>query len=442
MEHSDIDCLKKPGGTIVLEKLGLARQSKTFEHPGPPPDGGWIAWRQVLGGFLVVTLCWGLINTFGFFQTYYTSLPHINASASDISWIGSIQVFLLMFVGAYSGSASDAGYYRLTSFAGAFLFVFGVFMTSISTKYYQLLLAHGFCVGLGNGLIFIPTMSVVATYFSPKRKSLAIGSILCGSAVGGIVFPLMFDRLLPRVGFGWSLRIFGFIAIVLFTCSQLLLKKRLPPKDGGKILDFEALKDKVFVLFVLASFINFLGVYFAFFFIAAYARDILGLSFTKATNILLVINGAGIPGRLIPLWLADQRQWRGIRPITVQIPVNLIVAALFFAWIGVKTEKSAYIFAAFYGFVGNAIQSLFPANLADMTLDPRRTGSQVGWGFTIGSFSGLIGVPISSVLVQADDGAYLYAQIYAGICALCGFCIIIVVAWLRLRRQEQVECVG
>lgn len=424
---------------IVLEKMGLGRQDRMIEDAGPPPDGGWIAWRQVLGGFLVVSLCWGFINSFGFFQTYYVSLPHINASPSDVSWIGSIQVFLLMFIGAYSGSVSDVGYFKLISFAGAFFYVFGVFMTSISKHYYQLLLAHGICVGLGNGLIFIPTMSVVATYFSPKRRSLAIGSILCGSAFGGILFPLMFDHLLPRVGFGWTLRIFGLIATAIFTLSQILLRKRLPPKEGGKILDFEALKDRVFVLFLIASFINFLGVYFAFFFIAAYARNILGLSFAKATNILLVINGAGVPGRLIPLWLADQRQWKGVRPITVQIPVNLTVAILFFAWIAVKTEREAYVFAAFYGFVGNAIQSLFPANLADMTLDPRRTGSQVGWGFTIGSFSALIGVPISSVLVQADHGIYTYAQIYASVCSLCGCGIVIIVAWLRLRRQRQVE---
>ncbi|KAJ9656689.1 hypothetical protein H2198_004808 [Neophaeococcomyces mojaviensis] len=427
------------GSTIEAEKSSFFRQSKTFADPGPPPDGGWIAWRQVLGGFLVVFVCWGFINSFGLFQTYYASQPHINASPSDISWIGSIQIFLLMFIGAYSGSASDSGYFRLTSLTGIFFYVLGVFMTSICKQYYQFVLAHGVCVGLGNGLIFIPTMSVVATYFSPKRRSLALGSILCGSAVGGIILPIFFNNLLPRVGFGWTLRIYGFIALVMFGCSQALLKKRLPPKDGVRILDFEALKDKVFVLFVVGSFVNFLGVYFAFFFIGSYARDILGLSFTRAINLLLAINGAGVPGRLIPMWLADQRQWKGVRPVTVQIPVNLVVSILFFAWIAVKTERSAYVFAAFYGFTGNGLQSLFPATLADMTLDPRKTGAQIGWGFTIGSFSCLVGVPIAGLLVQADGGAYTYAQVYAGACSMCGCAIVTVVAWLRIRQQRRVE---
>lgn len=425
--------------TIVKEKTSWLRQSKASPNPGPPPDGGWVAWRAVLGGFIVVFLCWGFINSFGLFQTFYTSQPHIDASQSDISWIGSIQIFLLMFVGAYSGSASDIGYFRLTSIAGMFFFVLGVFMASISHTYWQLVLSHGVCTGLGMGLCFIPTMSVVSTYWSPSRKSLAIGCMLCGAAVGGMIFPVLFDNLLPRIGFGWTLRVFGFIAVALFGCSQILLEKRLPPKDGVRILDYEALKDGVFDLFVLGSFINFLGLYFAFFFIGSYARNVLGLDFSQSNNLLLVINGTGIPGRLIPMWLADQRQWRGIRPATVQIPLNLITSILLFSWISVHDERTLYVFAAFYGFVANAVQSLFPATLADMTRDPRKAGAQLGWGFTIGSFACLTGNPIGGLLVQTGDGAYTYAQIYGGACTMCGCAIVAAVAWLRSHQPQGVD---
>jgi len=434
--HLPLATLESNGSTIVEEKTSWLRQSKDFPDPGPPPDGGWAAWKAVFGGFIVVFLCWGFINSYALFQTYYTSQPYINASTSDISWIGSIQIFLLMFVGAYSGSASDTGYFRLTSVAGIVLFVLGVFMASISHSYWQLLLSHGVCTGLGMGLMFIPTMSVVSTYWSPNRKSLAIGCMLCGAAVGGMVLPILFTNLLPEIGFGWSLRVFGFIAIVLFACSQILLKKRLPPKDGVSILDIEALKDGVFDLFVLGSFINFLGLYFAFFFIATYARNVLGMSFSRSNNLILVINGTGIPGRLFPMWLADQRQWKGIRPVTVQIPVNLISSILLFSWTAVHDERSLYIFAAFYGFFANAVQSLFPATLADMTLDPRKTGAQLGWGFTIGSFSCLTGNPIGGVLIENAGGSFKNAQIYAGTCTMCGCAIVATVAWLRIRQQQ------
>jgi len=431
--------LESYDSTRMKEKRSWLRQSKHSPEPGPPPDGGWIAYSQVLGGFVVVFLSWGFINSFGLFQTYYTSQPHINASQSDISWIGSIQIFLLMFIGAYSGSASDAGYFRLTSAVGIIVFVLGVFMASISHSYWQLVLSHGVCTGLGMGLYFIPTMSVVSTYWSPHRKSLAMGGMLCGASVGGMIFPILFNKLLPRLGFGWTLRVFGLIAICLLGSSQVLLKKRLPPKVGVRILETEALKDGIFDLFILGAFMNFLGLYFAFFFIGSYARNVLGLSFSRSNNLLLVINGTGVPGRLIPMWLADQRQWRGIRPVTVQIPLNLLVSILLFSWISVHDEWSLYIFAGFYGFVANAIQSLFPATLADMTLDPRKTGAQIGWGFTITSFACLTGNPIGGLLVQAGGGEYTYAQIYGGACTMCGCVIIAVVAWLRVRRQHRLD---
>lgn len=56
------------------------------------PDGGLQAWLQVLGGFMIFFNTWGLLNTFGVFQTYYASGDLFTASSSDISWIGSIQV--------------------------------------------------------------------------------------------------------------------------------------------------------------------------------------------------------------------------------------------------------------------------------------------------------------------------------------------------------------
>ena len=409
----------------------------SFQDPGPPPDLCLKSYLQVLGGFITVFLCWGLINSFGLFQTYYKT--HLTASPSDISWIGTSQIFLLMLIGAYSGSASDSGYFRLVSFIGATLFVFGVFMTSLSRTYYQLLLSHGVCTGVGMGFIFIPTMSVVSTYWSAKHRTLALGCMLCGAAVGGIVFPEMFDRSIKSIGFPWAMRVFGFIAATGFGIAQALLRKRLPPKQGQKVLEFDVLKDGVFVLFVVGSFVNFLGLYFAFFYISAYARDVLRLEFSRANKLLLLINGCGIPGRLLPMWLADQRQWPGVRPVTVQVPLILVSGVALFAWIGIDSERGLFVFAAVYGFAANAVQSLFPATLADMTLDPRKVGAQIGWGFTIGSLSCLTGNPIGGALIQAAGGKYLYAQVYGGTSLILGCGLISIVVWLRMRQQKRLD---
>lgn len=83
-------------------------------------------------GHLVVFNTWGLINSFGVFQTYY--ITALNRPPSDISWIGSIQIFLLFFVGTFSGRATDYGLFKTTFVLGSILQLVGVFMTSLSTR--------------------------------------------------------------------------------------------------------------------------------------------------------------------------------------------------------------------------------------------------------------------------------------------------------------------
>ena len=64
-------------------------------EPPAPPNGGLTAWLQVAGGFMIFFNTWRLINTFAVFQTYYESGALFTESSSTISWIGSIQCFLL-----------------------------------------------------------------------------------------------------------------------------------------------------------------------------------------------------------------------------------------------------------------------------------------------------------------------------------------------------------
>ena len=213
-----------------------------------PPNGGWTAWSQVLGGHIIAFFVWGFITSFGMFQAYYTS--NSLSSPSKISWIGSMTIFLLMIIPIWSGSASDLGHYKLVLRLGILLWLVGIFMTSICTKYWQLLLAQGVCIGAANGFMFVPTMSVISTYFDSSRRSFAIGLVLTGSATGGMIFPIMLNRLFVLIGFGWAVRCFGFVALVLLLLAERLLKKRLPPKNSTNFFEPSELKDVVFVLFV------------------------------------------------------------------------------------------------------------------------------------------------------------------------------------------------
>lgn len=125
---------------LDVEKWGVdaasAAVSVSCNDPGPPPDGGWIAWMQVSMAHIIIFNTWGYINSFGVFQVYL--VKHLDRSPSDVSWVGSIQIFLLFSIGLISGRATDAGLLRLTFAAGWIFQLLALFMTSLCKTYWQL----------------------------------------------------------------------------------------------------------------------------------------------------------------------------------------------------------------------------------------------------------------------------------------------------------------
>lgn len=238
--------------------------STTFSQRAPP-DGGIKAWTQVLMGHLVLINGWGYLTSFGLFQSYYTSSLH--ATPSAISWIGSVQIFFVYLIGTFSGRALDAGFYHTVLSGGTFLQVLAVFMTAQSTEYWQLFLAQGICKGLGDGLVFCPTVSLVATYFS-KRRALAMAGTASGAATGGIIFPLIAQQLLPKVGFAWTVRTMGFIILFNGVLAISIARVRLSPRRSGPLIEWTAFKEIPYTLFCIGMFLNLWAVYFAYFYVS------------------------------------------------------------------------------------------------------------------------------------------------------------------------------
>ena len=67
---------------------------------------------------------------------------------------------------------------------GNFLVVFGVMMTSLGTKYYQIFLSQGVCVGIGAALIWVPSLANIVASFPPAERALPMGVVAAGSSIG------------------------------------------------------------------------------------------------------------------------------------------------------------------------------------------------------------------------------------------------------------------
>ncbi|KAF1984358.1 MFS general substrate transporter [Aulographum hederae CBS 113979] len=390
-----------------LSRILSGRSTVSCKDPGPPPDGGLTAWTQAAMAHLVLCSTWGYISSYGVFQSYYVT--YLDATPSSISWVGSLQIFLLFFVGTASGRATDAGLFKPVLLIGMFLQLFGVFMTSLSTKYWQLILAQGVCTGLGNGLQFCPTMSLLSTYFSTHRN-IAIGIAASGSAVGGVIFPAIVQQLLPTIGFGWTVRVLGFVMMAMSGTAAFFLKQRLPPRKSGPLIELSAFKETTYLLYCVGMFLNFWGLYFAFYYVGAFGRSIIGIPYSDSISLLMVMNGIGLIGRLIPNFVADSKTG----PLNTIIPFTFISSIMIFSWSGVSSRGELWAFACIYGLFSAGIQSLFPATLASLTTDLKKAGVRMGMCFSVVSVACLTGPPLAGALIQIGNGDYLYAQMWAG----------------------------
>src|ERR1700761_1882680 len=197
----------------------------------PATDVGFTPWLQVLGGFFLMFNSWGILVSYGSFQTYYTSGGGITDEhkPSNIAWIGSVEALLTLLGAALAGKWFDAGYFRLLAIIGTFFTVFGLMMTSLATKYYQVMLAQGVVTGAGMALFCVTSVALPSTWFVTHR-GLAVGIVSTGASVAGIIYPIMFHQLIPQVGFPWTVRIMGFLVLGTLMISISVLRQRLPPK--------------------------------------------------------------------------------------------------------------------------------------------------------------------------------------------------------------------
>lgn len=417
-----------PLTTTLSRSLSKVRTSDTL-NPGPPPDGGTRAWSQACLGHLVIFTTWGFINSFGLFQSYYVNTMRIG-SPSAVAWIGTIQVWILFNVGTFSGRATDAGFFKLTFALGAIISCIGIFMLSLCTQYWQVFLAQGVCIGIGFGLVFVPSLALVSTYFL-KNRSIALGIMVTGSATGGLIYPVIAQQLFPTLGFGWGVRVMGFLMLSCFAASGVFLKPRLPPRKAGPLVEWSAFKEPAYTLYLLCGFFFFWSVYIGFFYITSFSRNVLGASQETSINLLLVLNGVGVIGRMSINSMAFLTG-----PINMLLPFVFASGVLCFGWIGVHDLAGLWVFSAIYGICGAALQGLWPVVLTSLTADPNKVGVRTGMGFAFVGFAVLTGSPIGGALIEEMNGNYLGCQIFAGVSMFVSTALLTATRWAVLKKRE------
>lgn len=411
MASSPVRAPKEDAAAVVTDDDSQGEAEKVAPSPTAPrtvPNGGLKAWVQVAGGFFLFFNTWGLVSIYGVYQTYYQINADWPQSASQISWIGSLQACLLFVGGFVIGPFFDMGYLRLVLGLGTFLVPFGLMMTSICNAYWQAALAQGLCVGLGFGCLFLPSIAIVPQYFTTKRAA-AFGVASTGTVAGGVLYEVIFKQLQPRIGFGWATRVIAFIALATMMVPLLGMKQVTPPAKSRKaFLDFSVWKYLPYTVYCLAIFLNFMAIYVTYFYIQLFALEKTDTDPELASYLLAIVIAASLPGRVLPSILADK-----IGPINVQFPLALLSSLLCFCWIAISSQAGTITFCVLYGVCTGALQSLPGPTVMTLSPNLRMIGAHVGMSMTIAGIGALVGNPISGAIV-GGRGGWIGLQVFLG----------------------------
>ncbi|KAI3339210.1 monocarboxylate permease-like protein [Ustulina deusta] len=387
------------------------------QQPAPPglspddfPDGGLEAWLVVVGGALILFCSFGIVNCSGVFVEYYVNGPLSDYTTSDITWITSLQAFLVTGSNLVMGRLFDSYGTRWILPIGTIIYSFGLMVLSLSTKYYQIILSQGVVMGVGAAAVFNCASNSTITWFYRYRAA-ALGIVVAGSSVGGIVLPILMSHLIPMIGFPWTVRILGFIVLLFCGIGSFTVKSRLPPRPTPFHFSelITPLTELRFALVVVAAFFFFWGLYLPFNYLNIQAQQ-QGVDPVLIPYILPIVNAVSIPGRIIPGIAAD-RVGRFNTMITIAALSGIITLAL---WVPGNTTGTTLAFGAVYGFTSGAFISLAPAVIAQIS-DLRQIGARSGVLLFVSSLGALTGSPVGGAIVTAQNGEYLGLKLFTGV---------------------------
>ncbi|KAK6866411.1 MFS transporter [Apiospora arundinis] len=410
----------------------------------PHPKTSARAWLALLGASLALFCTVGFLNAFGVFQEYYTTyIP--GHTASDISWIGSLSIFLLYAGSPFGGILVDKIGPTIPLCVGSVGLLLSLFMTSLCSKYWQLMLAQALLLGLSASLVFCPPLGVVLRHM-PHRRGLAMGLTIGGSSIGGIVWPIMLQRLLnhDNVSFGWTIRAVAFTMIPLLAFACLIIVEPVAPELASVAKptaqsDTEAapgsaeqlpgtatdestekhkepnnrgfLKKPTYMLLCLGLALAYLGLFTPLFYISSYAIA-QGQASSTAFYLLSAVNAASFFGRVAPGHLADISGHYNLLTI-----FTLLSGLIGFTWTKATSLAGLVIWGLAYGFTSGAVMSLQGACAGKMA-PPQFQGLAVGCLMGCLSIAALIGTPISGQIL--DHSGYLALSMWTGATLIAG----------------------
>lgn len=280
-------------------------------------------------------------------------------------------------------------------------------------EYWHFIMVYSVLNGIGGCLIVTPCVASIGHFFLAKRGN-ATGIAMTSGSIGGIIFPLMLQKLFPEVGFAWATRILGFILIFLGIMASLLVRSRLPRKPMASFKsvapDLTVFKDLPFAFVSLGIFLMEWGIFVPLTYITSYATSH-GQSAAFGFQIIAYLNAGSFFGRFFAGLVADMIG----RMNTLILSIVTCVITCFALWLPAGDSTAMLVtFAVIFGFVSGSNLSLSPVCVGQLC-DTKNYGRYFSTCWMFVAFGTLTALPIGGQILTMMHGDYTGVIVFAGV---------------------------
>ncbi|KAI1074257.1 riboflavin transporter MCH5 [Whalleya microplaca] len=406
-----------------------------IESPSQTPQSGSLeetsakAWLSVVGAFLFLFATYGFMQTIGTVQAYLEQNQLSSYTSRDIGWITGVFTSLAMFLGIQIGPLFDTYGPGFLGPVGCVIYLPVFFVLAECSKYWHFMLVLGIWGAVGAAILSMVGVAAIGKSFV-RRRGLAMGIALCGSSIGGVVMPLMLRKLLPILGWTWSIRILAFILSAVMIGGALCLQQPFQKRQGSEAserhrrkraaLNFIALTSGTFTFVTIGLFALEFAVFGIFSLLPTYASV---AQFSSDTGFVLVAiaNATSTAGRLIPGLAGDY--FGHFNVLLCMILCTAAFTAAILVPFGSTSLGALYAFSALWGFGSGSFISLTPVCMGK-TCETEDYGRYFGTMYFFVSFSLLLASPLGGQMLQTF-GTQALACLYVAVVVAGGICFLL-----------------
>lgn len=348
---------------------------------------------------------------------------------------------------------------RRVALVGSLIFTIAHILASFGTKLWHFELAQGLLLGVGTCLTYMTSVTIAPTWFT-KRRGLAMGVILSGTGIGGLVWAIALKACIDAMGYRNTLRLTGAVAFVLNAGasaamtwepsrkSQIAIEQQASLSSSRSknifslpLVDLRLLKTRKFVAQALGGIFQAAAYYIPVFFFSTYAAT-LGYSTTAGANFIALSNACNAIGKIVIGYAADRYGRLNVLVLTTAMSA---IATLVF-WLPStllqdhRVAQTLFItFTVFYGIFASAYVALFPTSLVEL-FGPQNFASVNGFLYMLRGCATMVGTPVSGLLIRGGSRSFSGLEaagprMYEGMSVLTSMFLIaatVAVVWVRV----------